>query len=133
MPKLTATFLYYGHSDFWGGNSERWDNNNGCLFAYYNQCTTLKDLIDQLVDDFSNGGDCEKMHEEITDADVRETLIMDMLDEQGRKDYKDGALSEFAVEFADINGLEAGVENEDEFDEYPVVIILLKSEAKSNI
>lgn len=105
MPTLTATYIYSGMADYWGGDGDRWDDNKGCLFAYYGKDTTLHDLIDQLVDDFNSGGDCETMPEDITDGDVRGALL-EMLNDRGRADYAAGALAECAVEYAEANGLD---------------------------
>ena len=132
MPTLSATYLFSGMSDYWGGDGDRWDDNKGCLFAYYSTDTTLRDVIDGLVDDFCAGGDCDSMPEDITEDDVRAALV-DMLTEQGRDDYESGALSEFATEFADANGYEPGVplDDDDDFGESPVVIVLLEAEVCS--
>jgi hypothetical protein len=103
MALLTATFLYNGLPDYWGGDGDRWDDNKGCVFAFYGAGTTLRDIIDGAVDDFNSGGDCDTMPEEVTSEDVRKALL-DCLSPAGRADYDSGAVSEFAAEYASING-----------------------------
>ena len=127
---LKATFEFSGFGDYWGGNGRRWDDNAGCLFAHYSTDTTLRDLVDMWVDDFNMGGDCDSFPENVTGKDVR-SAIMDSLTEKGREDYKTGAISEFSVEYANVNDLEVGVpldEQVDEhgFDELPVAIVLIE-------
>jgi len=135
MPKLTATYLYSGMPDYWGGDGRRWDDDAGCVFAYYSTDTTLRDLIDSAVSDWFDNGDFITNDpefdawEDVTEDDVRAALL-DCLSEQGRADYESGALSEFAVDYADANGYEAG-EPEPEDDvccDSPVVIFLLEVE-----
>lgn len=103
MSNLTASYEYSGMPDYWGGNGRRWDRDAGCLFAYYNGSTTLRDIVDQLVDDYGNNGEHEDdCWESIDSEDVRQA-ILDMLTAQGRADYNSGALSEWAVDYAKIN------------------------------
>jgi hypothetical protein len=124
---VDATFLYSGMIDYWGGDGDRWDDNAGCLFAHYGPASTLRDIIDDLVNDFIAGGDCDTLPEEVTDVDIRKALI-EMLSDQGKEDYKIGALSEFAKEFAEVNGLKPGhpIDDLDDFGEVPVVIVLIR-------
>jgi len=117
---LTATFEYHGFADYWSGNGRRWDDNAGCLFAYYGPHTTVRDIINGLVCDFENGGDCESFPADISSEDVRSALLATLTDE-GRKDYESEALCEYAAEYADVNGTDEG-----EMDESPVVIVLLQ-------
>ena len=134
MSKLTATWIYSGLTDYWGGNGKRWDDNNGCLFASYGTNTSVRDLVDQLVDDFNAGGDCVSMHKDIRENDVRAALL-GMMSDVGRIAYASGALSEYSIEYAKANSLEAGVDLDDQvndedrclYDESPVIIILLES------
>ena len=93
--KLMVSHEFTGMSDYWGGNGRRWDDNAGCLFAFYNDQTTLRDCVDQWVDEFSAGGDCDSFPAEITSEDVR-AAILDSLNSQGRADYDSGALAECA-------------------------------------
>jgi len=104
--KLTVSHEYSGMPDYWGGNARRWDDDAGCLFAHYGSGTTLRDCVDQWVDEFLAGGDCDNMPEDVGDNDVRDA-ILDSLTEQGHADYKSGALAECAAEYAydnDLNG-----------------------------
>jgi hypothetical protein len=103
---VTASFLYSGMSDYWGGNGDRWDDNKGCLFAFYGYGTTVRDLIDQWADDFWNGGDCDTLPEGVTNEVVRAALL-DMLTDQGRAEYDNNSLCEFAIECAACNGVSA--------------------------
>jgi hypothetical protein len=105
---VDATFLYSGMIDYWGGDGDRWDDNAGCLFAHYGPASTLRDIIDDLVNDFIAGGDCDTLPEEVTDSDIRKALI-EMLSDQG-------------------NGLKPGhpIDDLDDFGEVPVVIVLIR-------
>ena len=103
---VTASFLFSGMSDYWGGDGDRWDDNKGCLFAFYGYGTTMKDLIDQWVDDFWNGGDCDTLPKEVTSEVVREALL-GMLTAQGLAEYHSDSLCEFAIECAACNGVSA--------------------------
>lgn len=102
MTIITITYEYSGLSDYWGGNGRRWDNDAGCLFAYYRSDTTLRDCIDQWIEDFNGSGDCDSFPDEITSDDIREAII-DSLTGQGRVDYESGAIAECAVEYAKAN------------------------------
>jgi hypothetical protein len=107
MPKLRVSHEFQGYSDYWRGNGRRWDKGAGCLFAYYGPDTTLRDCVDQWVDDFWGGGDFEHhddgpdAFEGITQDHLRQAILQDFLNEQGRKDYESGALCEFAAECED--------------------------------
>jgi hypothetical protein len=103
MPLVTAEFLYAGLPDYWQGNGDRWDDDKGCLFAYYGAGTTVRDIIDGAVDDFLSGGDCDTLSDISCDT-IREALLACLSDE-GRADYHSGAVSEFALDYADTNNL----------------------------
>lgn len=126
MTKVTASFEFSGFGGYWGGNGRRWDDNAGCLFASYDHKTTLRELIDDLVNDFEWGGDCDSFPEDISGDDVR-TALMDMLTDAGRADYESGAVCEFAKDLADANGLSDDDDLED-WGELPQVIVLLECE-----
>lgn len=126
MPTLTARYIYSGMGDYWGGDGDRWDDNKGCLFAYYGKDTTLHDLIDQLVDDFNSGGDCETMPEDITDCDVRAALL-EMLTDQGRDDYMNDVVAGCAEDYADAND----DEEDDDCSESPIFVVLMECEVCS--
>jgi len=121
---LTATYLYAGMGDYWGGDSDRWDDNAGCLFSSYGRTTTLRDIIDGWVEDFWQGGDCESMPLDISEDDVREALLK-MLTPAGRADYANNSIAECAADFAACND----EEEEHDMMEYPVCIVLLKWDA----
>ena len=127
--KLTVTHEYSGLGDYWGGNGRRWDDNAGCLFAFYGAGTTLRDCVDQWVNEFCAGGDCDSLPDEVTEDDVRNAILAALTD-QGRADYESGAVAECAVEYAEINGFD-GEEDEDEFDESPIWVILVECEVCS--
>lgn len=146
---LTVKHEYSGFSDFWGGNGRRWDNNAGCLFAHYGANTRLWECVDQWVDDFMGGSDCDSFPENVTSEDIR-AAILDSLTEQGRADYKSGALAGCAAEYAAANGLnecpycgeecndeEGGcdgyegdidglLEDREQFDDSPIWVILVE-------
>lgn len=99
---LTATHLYSGMLDYWGGDGDRWDDNKGCLFATYGHGTTLRNIVDEWVEDFNSGGDCDTMPESITDNDVRAALLA-MLTDEGRAGYESGAVAECAIDYVEAN------------------------------
>lgn len=101
---VTAEFLYSGFPDFWGGNGDRWDDDKGCLFAGYGKGTTVRDIVQDAVNDFLTGGDCDSLPEEVNCETIREALLA-CLSDAGRKDYASGVVSEFATEYAEVNGL----------------------------
>ena len=102
MSIVTASYLYSGLPDYFGGHGCT-QGREALLYARYGRDTTLKDLIDEAVDDFYNGPAGEEFHEEITDGDVRAALL-EMLNARGRADYASGAVCEFAESYADANG-----------------------------
>lgn len=105
MSKIQAKHLYSGMPDYWGGDGNRWETNKGCLFSHYDGRSTLRGIIDGAVEDFCAGGDCDSLHADITEKDVRAALL-DMLTDYGRAEYHSGAVAECAKEFADVNGYE---------------------------
>lgn len=137
MPyKITASFEYSGMVDYWGGNGRRWDNNAGCLFAYYSTDTTLREIVDQWVDEYTMGGDCDEFPEEITEEDIRQA-ILDSLTPIGLADYNSNELCEWSESYANINGWTAGIPLEEQLPdedlyladgESPVAIILIEYE-----
>lgn len=95
---LTAQYLYSGYSDYFNGfgcadDEERIES---LVYASYGRHTTLRDIIDQLVDDSWTGPSCDELPEEVTDNDVREAILTGMLNDTGREDYESGALAECA-------------------------------------
>ena len=104
---ITVTHEFAGFGDYWGGNGRRNDRNAGCLFAYYGPGTTLKDCVDQWVEDYWNGGDFEHYDdgpdafEDVTQNDIRGAILSTLLNEQGRADYHNGVVCEFAARLED--------------------------------
>jgi len=123
-PQLTATFLYCGMPDYWPGHGDRWDDNAGCLFAYYDHTTTLRQLIEEWCDDYCNGGDCDTFPDVFTQDDVRNALI-GMLSPQGLADYESNAIAGCAADYRDANEIE---DIEDDSCELPFAVVLLKIE-----
>ena len=122
MANITVEHEFCGWSDYWGGNGQRWDDNAGCLFAYYDKRTTLRDCVDQWVEEFCAGGDCDSFHEDITAEDIREAILTTLLNDRGRADYEAGALAECAADWASYS-------DDDEVEEdceSPIWIILVK-------
>jgi len=114
--QINVNHEFFGMVDYWGGNGRRWDDNAGCLFAYVNSQTTLRDCVDQWVEDFICGGDCDSFPAEITAEQIREA-ILEGLTPQGRQNYADGALCEHARELDP---------EDDDADESPVWILLVE-------
>ena len=123
---LTVEHEFSGMGDYWGGNGRRWDNDAGCLFAHYGAGTTLRDCVDQWVDDFWNGGDCDSLPNNVDSSDVRDAILAS-LTEQGRADYDSGAVAECAAEYAEINGIDEDDEDDD-CCESPIWVILVEVE-----
>jgi len=96
MSNLSASLIFSGYSDYWSGASNR-GRGGGCAFAYYDADTTLKDIVDQWVEDsWSNEYDFEDCPESVTSDDIRDCII-ESLTESGRADYDSGALCEWAA------------------------------------
>jgi hypothetical protein len=116
--RITVSHEYTGMSDYWGGNGRRWNDNAGCLFAYYDKDTTLRDCVDQWVSEFNSGGDCDAFPAGITSEDIR-AAILDAMTPAGRADYESGALADCAKGCEDC-------EDCDDYCESPVWIILVE-------
>lgn len=134
MSLVTASYVFSGLGDYFGG----WGTEQGkscLLYAHYDHCSTLRDIVDCAVDEFSMGYGSEELPEDVTEDDVR-AAILDCLTDGGRADYESGALSEFAAEYAACNDLAPGVDIEDQVDdsdlfmyeESPVCIFLIECE-----
>ena len=104
MTKLTVTHEYVGNGDYWSGNGRRWDDDAGCLFAFYGAGTTLKDCVEEWVNDFNAGGDCDSLPDDITSDDVH-AAILESLTEEGRADYESDAIANCAVDLAESMGI----------------------------
>ncbi len=143
---LTANYLYAGYSDYFSGHG--CDDNEYLLYAYYGRDTSLRDIIEELVEDSWSGPAGEELPNEVTTDDVREALG-EMLSNQGREDYVSGALAECSRDFADANRLtecpecysdDLGIDKcfdcdyafeDDDYEDYcesPVFIVLLEYE-----
>jgi hypothetical protein len=113
-----------GMADYWGGNGRRWDDDAGCLFAYIGPDSTVKDIVDELCDDFIMGGDCDSLPECVDSDDIREAILA-MLSDAGRADYESGALFDSGMDW-DVD------ENDADDDDYPfespVLIVLIEVE-----
>ena len=117
--KIKVSHEFHGYVDYWGGNGRRWDNDAGCLFAFYGRETTLRDCVDQWVDDFCMGGDCDSFPADIGADELREAIVADLLNDRGRADYNSGALCEFAADCEDNRecrecGASIGCEHEED-------------------
>jgi hypothetical protein len=115
---LNCCLEHAGMSDYWGGMGDR-GRGKGCAFASYDHSTTLRDLVDQWVDDVRmNDYDFEDLPESIGDADIRECII-GMFNAKGLADYESGALCEWAAYCEDervCDGCGAGIGEEHEED-----------------
>jgi hypothetical protein len=113
---IDVTYLFTGFSDFWSGDCERWDENKGCLFAYYGPDTTYRDLVQGWMDDFNSGGDFDDspLAEYVTNRDLEtalENVFVPGLDFD--------AIIDAAGELEDYDA---------EMDESPVCIVLVRLE-----
>ncbi len=113
---LTATFLFSGFSDYWQGHSGR-GIDGGAAFAFYGKDTTLRDLVDQWVEDFYVSGDFEYAPESITQDDIR-ACILESFSDVGRADYESNAVYEFSQD----------CEEDDEDCESPIAIMWIEWE-----
>ena len=114
---LTATFIFSGMSDYWGGHGGR-GIDSGCAFAFYGKDTTLRDLVEQWVEDsWTNEHDFEGCPESVTQNDVRKCILESFTD-KGRADYYSGAVCEFSLDS------EASEDFDDHY-ESPVAIMLI--------
>lgn len=97
MSNLSASLIFTGYSDYWSGASNR-GRGGGCAFAFYSHDTTLKDIVDQWVDEaWNNEYDFEDCPESVTQDDIRDCIV-ESLTESGRADYDSGALCEWAAD-----------------------------------
>lgn len=112
---LRVTHEFCGYGDYWGGNGRRWDDDAGCLFAYYSPKTTLRECVDQWVYDFFNGGDCDTI--DATEEEVR-AAILEAFTYQGRDDYERGAICDPANDLEDF----------DEDGESPIWVLLIEQD-----
>ena len=104
---LSASYEYAGYSDYWGGHGEEdcEEYSEHLLYASYGRDTSLRDIINELIDDSWTGCAAESLHEGITQDDVRAALL-DMLSDAGRAAYASGAIAECSYNWGDCNPLE---------------------------
>ena len=102
---IRASYLFDGFIDYWRGEGGRWDDNKGCLFAYYGPRTTIREIVDSWVEEFYTGGDCDSFPESVTGNNIRDAII-EMLSPDGRVDYFAGTVWDGATEFAELNDLD---------------------------
>ncbi len=127
---LDARLIYTGPIDYWGG----FDNQIGeyisehLLYAYYDRDTSLRDIIDQLVEDSWTGPASETIPKGITQDDVRAALLNRMLRKPGRADYHKGIIAECSTQWMEANNeydSEYGTDGDDDDYESPIFIALL--------
>lgn len=120
--QVTAEYLYNGFGDYWHGYATE-EGREALLFTYYGPETTLKEVIEGLVEDSWMGADSERIPEGITEDDVR-TALLDMLTPEGRIDYDKDELFEFAKDLYDSDD-----PTDDNYQlESPIVIAVLSWE-----
>lgn len=92
---LNASYLYAGYSDYFSGYgcADDADHSEHLLYAHYGRGSTLRSIIDQLVEDSWNGPGGETLPDDIT-QDVVRAALLDMLSSNGRADYDSGAIAE---------------------------------------
>ena len=116
--EIKVSYEYSGLLDYWGGNGRRWDNNAGCLFTFYGPDTTTRECVEQWIEDFNTGGDCDSFPEEISGEDIR-NAILECFTEQGKEDYYMGNLCE-PTKNADWD------EYDPDMEEMPMYVILVE-------
>lgn len=117
---VSASFLFDGDIQYWGGDGDRWDDNKGCLFAHYGPETTLKDLVESWVDDSQNGDlDEKEAWNDVSSDEIRAALV-EMLSPEGKKEYSNpkAGSCEFAQEL-DGNG---------DYDVVAIVLVTVEME-----
>ena len=123
---LSASFVYADYSDYFSGYSETdcEEYSEHLLYAYYGRNTSLRDIVDQLVEDSWNGPASESLPEDVTEDDVRRALLDTMLNSRGRADYESGAIAECSAEWM------ADTDDDDCMDDYesPIFVVVLKYE-----
>jgi hypothetical protein len=100
--KVTANYLFSGMGDYFGGYGCK--DNEALLYAFYGHGTTLRDIIEEWVEDSWSGAACEDIPEEVAQDDLRAALL-EMLTETGRADYNSNAVAECALGYAEDNDL----------------------------
>lgn len=108
-PVVDATAIYTGYADYWGGHGTT--RKQTTLRAEYGPNTTLKDLVDQWMNEFHQGfpGEDEPVWEHVDDKLLRAAL---------KAVFTPGRMDRFFDDGLDDN-------EDDEDREWPVVIVLL--------
>ena len=128
--KLTIDFLYTGMVDYWGGDSDRWKDNCGCVFALNDNETTLRDLECQILAELFDVGtdfDLKPAFDDITSSDIKEAY-QNALSTEGKDAYKRNTIWEGSSPNPRDLEEEATGEYYGFAIETPVVIFLLKIE-----
>lgn len=104
---LTASYVYSGYGDYFGGHgcADDEDRKEFLLYAFYGRKTSLADIVDDLVSDCYVGPVGEDLPDDITEDDVRDAIMTDMLNDRGRADVVAGAIAECSADYADANNL----------------------------
>ena len=110
---ISATLEYYGFC--WKGNGRRWDDYAGHLFAYAHKDMTLGDVIDQWVDDFMGGGECDEI--DTTEEEMREALAS----------ICNGDLSEI---FEPTRDIEDDSDSDDCDCASPIIVVLIEQDTE---
>ena len=105
---LTASYVYSGMGDYFSGRgcADDDDRKEFLLYAFYGRKTSLADIVDELVCDTWNGSASEELPEDVTDSDVRDAIMTDMLNGHGRADVASGAIAECSADYDDANNLD---------------------------
>lgn len=97
---LSCNFEFSGFSDYWGGMGGR-GCGKGCAFAFYGRETTLRDIVDQWVEEtWANDHDFADLPESVSQEEIRDCIVSG-LTAAGRADYDSGALCEWAANLED--------------------------------
>ena len=139
---LTASYVYSGLGDYFGGHgcADDEDHKEFLLYAFYGRKTSLADIVDELVCDSWNGAASEELPEDITDSDVRDAIMTDMLNGRGRADVASGAVAECSANYTADAECACGASLTDvddgdpcpvcdcwnDFDESPTFVVVLE-------
>jgi hypothetical protein len=93
---LTASYVYSGLGDYFGGHgcADDEEHKEFLLYAFYGRKTSLADIVDDLVDDSWGGSASEDLPADVTEDDIRDAIMTDMLNDRGRADVAEGAVAE---------------------------------------
>jgi hypothetical protein len=139
---LTASYVYSGYGDYFSGYScaEDDDRKEFLLYAFYGRNTSLADIVDELVSDSWTGSASEELPEDVTDSDVRDAIMTDMLNDRGRADVADGTVAQCSEEYGADAECACGASLTDvddgdpcpacdcwnDFDESPIFVVVLE-------